>query len=54
MKDRKVKKQVKEASALDEQTLGYFKRVEDVINDDDFDDEESRKLFVEKRLYTSA
>lgn len=47
MKDRKAKKQVKEASALDEQTLGYFKRVEDVLNDDDFDDEESRKLFVE-------
>lgn len=47
MKDKKVKKQVKVASALDEQTFGYFKRVEDVINEDDFDDEESRKLFIE-------
>ncbi|KAL9975890.1 hypothetical protein ACROYT_G013107 [Oculina patagonica] len=47
MKDKKAKKQVKVASALDEQTFGYFKRVEDVINEDDFDDEESRKLFVE-------
>ena len=47
MKDKKVKKQAKVASALDEQTFGYFKRVGDVINDDDFDDEESRKFFVE-------
>ena len=47
MKDKKAKKQAKVASALDEQTFGYFKRVEDVINEDDFDDEESRKLFVE-------
>jgi len=47
MKDKKAKKQVKVASALDEQTFGYFKRVEDVINEDEFDDEESRKLFVE-------
>lgn len=47
MKDKKAKKQVKVTSALDEQTFGYFKRVEDVINEDDFDDEESRKLFVE-------
>ncbi|XP_068697394.1 nucleolar protein 9-like isoform X2 [Montipora foliosa] len=47
MKDRKARKQVKVVSSLDEQTLGYFKRVEDVINDDDFEDEESRKLFVE-------
>lgn len=47
MKDKKAKKQVKVASALDEQTFGYFKRVEDVINEDDFDDEESRKLFIE-------
>lgn len=47
MKDRKARKQVKVVSSLDEQTLGYFKRVEDVINDDNFQDEESRKLFVE-------
>ena len=47
MKDKKGKKQVKVASLLDEQTFGYFKRVEDVINDDDFDDGESRRLFVE-------
>ena len=47
MKDKKDKKKVKVTSALDEQTFGYFKRVEDVINEDDFDDEESRKLFVE-------
>lgn len=47
MKDKNAKKQVKVASALDEQTFGYFKRVDDVINDDDFDDEESRKFFVE-------
>lgn len=47
MKDKKAKKQVKVASTLDEQTFGYFKRVEDVINEDDFDDDESRKLFVE-------
>ena len=47
MKDKKGKKQVKVASLLDEQTFGYFKRVEDVINHDDFDDEEGRKLFVE-------
>jgi len=47
MKDKKAKKQVKVSSTLDEQTFGYFKRVEDVINEDDFDDEESRNLFVE-------
>lgn len=48
MKNRKTRKQLKVApSSLDEQTVGYFKRVEDVINDDDFEDEESRELFVE-------
>ena len=47
MKDKNAKKQVKVASALDDQTFGYFKRVEDVINEDEFDDEESRKLFFE-------
>lgn len=32
---------------LDEDTLSYFKRVENVIEDDEFEDEESKKLFVE-------
>lgn len=37
----------KEATAsIDEQTQGYFKRVQDVIEEDDFDDDEGRKLFV--------
>ncbi|XP_015776998.1 PREDICTED: nucleolar protein 9-like [Acropora digitifera] len=48
MKNRRTRKQLKVASSLlDEQTLGYFERVENVINDDDFEDEESRELFVE-------
>lgn len=47
MKKKNSKKQVKETSTLDEQTSSYFKRVEDMINEDDFDDDESRKLFME-------
>lgn len=48
MKNRRTRKPLKVASSLlDEQTLGYFERVENVINDDDFEDEESRELFVE-------
>ena len=46
MKDKNTKKHTKEASTLDEKTFGYFKRVEDVMNEDDFEDEESRRLFV--------
>ena len=47
MTRKKEKEEGKVTSALDEQTLGYFKRVDDVIKDDDFDDEEGRKLFIE-------
>ncbi|PFX35048.1 nucleolar protein 9-like [Stylophora pistillata] len=47
MKKKNSKKRAKVTSALDEQTSSYFKRVEDMINEDDFDDDESRKLFVE-------
>ena len=47
MTRKKEKKEGKVTSARDEQTLGYFKRVDDVIKDDDFDDEEGRKLFIE-------
>ena len=32
---------------LDEDTLSYFKRVESVIKDDDFDDEEAKAIFIE-------
>ncbi|EDO33027.1 predicted protein [Nematostella vectensis] len=45
MEEKKSKKKSK--SSLDEDTLGYFKRVESVIEEDDFDDEESKTLFVE-------
>ncbi|XP_031565818.1 nucleolar protein 9-like isoform X2 [Actinia tenebrosa] len=40
-------KETSSKSKLDEDTLSYFKRVESVIEDDDFEDEESKKLFVE-------
>jgi len=37
----------KSKSKLDEDTVSYFKRVENVIQEDDFDDEESKQLFLE-------
>lgn len=40
-------KELSSKNKLDEDTLSYFKRVENVIEDDDFEDEESKKLFVE-------
>lgn len=37
----------KSNSKLDEDTISYFKRVESVVEDDDFDDGESKQLFLE-------